>query len=101
VSGNASLEAENVAAPFYVQRQIRKGEGQMKIRTNVKAGGSKPQHNQTVTRGLKLKTNVKAGDVPNGGGGTVGLLGGNHNQPVARGLKVKTSVKAGAIGPDI
>jgi hypothetical protein len=33
----------------------------MKIKSNVKAGGLGSQHNQTVTRGLKVKTNVKAG----------------------------------------
>ena len=38
--------------------------------------------------GLKLKTNVKAGEP--------GFLS-NHNQTVARGLKVKTSVRAGAL----
>jgi hypothetical protein len=34
----------------------------MKIKSNVKAGGWS-NHNQTVTRGLKVKTNVKAGAV--------------------------------------
>src|SRR5262245_42615512 len=57
----------------------------LKVKTNVKAGGSL-NHNQTVTRGLRVKTNVKAG-------GTF-----NHNQTTARGLKVKTNVKAGVIG---
>jgi hypothetical protein len=73
----------------------------MKIKSNVKAGiGSATggagagksigvpgnNHNQTVSRGLKVKTNVKAGGV--------GL---NHNQTAARGLKVKSGVKAGLI----
>ena len=64
----------------------------MKIKTDVKAGatsgagaGRMPaNHNQTVSRGLKVKSNVKAG-----------ALVDNHNQMVARGLKVKTNVKAG------
>jgi len=33
----------------------------MKIKTNVKASGIGQQHNQTMGRGLKVKTNVKAG----------------------------------------
>lgn len=33
----------------------------MKIKTKVKAGGLTTSHNQTVARGLKVKTNVKAG----------------------------------------
>ena len=44
----------------------------MKIKTNVKAGGvhkqhkhdMQLQHSQTVARGLKVKTNVKAGNPP-------------------------------------
>ena len=61
----------------------------MKIKTTVKAGGVDNNHNQTMTRGMKVKTNVKAG------------AWSNHNQTLARGFKVKTNVKAGAIGPDI
>jgi len=34
----------------------------MKIKTNVKAGGS-INHNQTVARGLKVKTAIKAGTI--------------------------------------
>ena len=65
----------------------------MKIKTNVKAGdgqlppinnGTSINHNQTVARGLKIKTNVKSGQIAI-----------NHNQTVARGLKVKSGVKAG------
>ena len=48
----------------------------MKIKTNVKAGASNgeivigtaatlpPNHNQTMAKGLKVKTSVKAGDPP-------------------------------------
>jgi len=57
----------------------------MKIKTNVKAGGTNMQHNQAVSRGLNVKTSVKAG---------VGPIK-NHNQTMARGLKVKSGIKAG------
>jgi len=36
----------------------------MKVRTNVKGGMRKAgadNHNQTITRGVRVKTNVKAG----------------------------------------
>jgi hypothetical protein len=60
----------------------------MKIRTKIKAGTRRTDeehnHNQTVARDLKVKTNVKAG-----------VLQAKHNQRVARGLKVKTGIKAG------
>jgi len=51
----------------------RKGKTSMKIKTNVKAGASNgdivigttatsgSNHNQTVARGLKVKTGIKAG----------------------------------------
>jgi hypothetical protein len=35
----------------------------MKIKTNVKAGGITNNHNQTVARGLKVKTAIKAGTI--------------------------------------
>ena len=54
------------------------------IETNIKAGGATGNHNQTVARGLKVKTNVKAGAWT------------NHNQTTARSLKVKSGVKTGA-----
>ena len=46
----------------------------MKIKSNVKAGGIRLNHNQAVTRtkGLRIKSNVKAGGVRL-----------NHNQTVA------------------
>lgn len=38
----------------------------MKIRTNVKAGDMPKNHSQTAARGLKVKTNVKAGRLVGG-----------------------------------
>jgi hypothetical protein len=65
----------------------------MKIKSNVKAGGAGVQHNQTISRGLKVKTNIKAGFEPNKP--CEGIM--NHNQTTARSLKVKSGVKAGGI----
>ena len=59
----------------------------MKIKTNVKAGALSSNHNQTILRGLKVRTNLKAGHAPPSDR--------NHNQTVARGLRVKSGVKAG------
>ena len=63
----------------------------MKIKSNLKAGGLASNHNQTIARGLKVKSNVKAGSFPPDPCKT------NHNQTVARGLKVKSNVKAGGV----
>ena len=47
----------------------------MKINSNIKAGGITQQHNQTVSRGLRIKSNVRAG----AGGVRYSV---NHNQTV-------------------
>ncbi|HWS88995.1 MAG TPA: hypothetical protein VN282_18620 [Pyrinomonadaceae bacterium] len=63
----------------------------MRVKTKVKAGGREVNHNQT-TKGLRVKSNVKAGD----GGGDPGRIFTNHNQTV-KGLRVKSKVKAGGV----
>ena len=73
----------------------------MKIKTNVKTGaGGLPgmtgtNHNQTVAKGLQVKSNVKAGAVKVPDDLKAEALAPNHNQTVARGLKVKSGIKAG------
>src|SRR5260221_407608 len=83
----ASPEAED--GPYRSTSTSKRRRTSMKVKTNVKASINDTQHNQTVSRGLKVKSGVQAG-----------LLAGchNHNQTMARGLKVKTNVKAGLLG---
>jgi len=35
----------------------------MKMKTKIKAGGDGTQHNETLARGLRVKTAVKAGGI--------------------------------------
>ena len=65
----------------------------MKIKTNTKAGRARENHNETLarsTKGLRLKTRVKAG--------RMGMP--NHNETLVRGKKglpLKTNLKAGKL----
>ena len=83
---------ERQIAPLH-NYNIFKGRKNVKIKTNVKAGGIEgANHNQTVIRALKAKTEVKADAVGNGNGGGSSP---QRSQSMARGLKVKTGIKAG------
>jgi hypothetical protein len=70
----------------------------VKIKTNVKAGRIILNHNQTVIRVLKVKTDVKSDAVKNDDGSGPSL---RRRQIITRGLKVKTGVKAGPPDPPI
>jgi hypothetical protein len=67
-----------------------------KIKTNGKAGAARISlnHNQTVARGLRVRTSVKAGFKPQPD--PPGVTS-NHNQTVAHGLRIKSGVKAGGL----
>jgi len=54
------------------------------------------QHNQTVAKDLKIKTDLQAG----GANGAL-HIGSGSTLTAARGLKVKTGVKAGPAGTPI
>jgi hypothetical protein len=67
---NAIIEADGAALVVIAQSSILNRRRTMKIKTNVKAGATggagagRINHNQTVARGLKVKTTVKAGTFP-------------------------------------
>jgi hypothetical protein len=67
----------------------------MKIEKNVKADEHSNNQNQCVKPGMKVKSRVKAGSVPD----SPDRWSKNHIQTVARGMKVKSRVKAGIV-PD-
>ena len=72
---------------------------QLRVKSSVKAGGVSWNHNPMVARpakGLRIKTNIKAGIGVCSKGRICAPADPNHNQTLARGLKVKTNVKAGS-----
>jgi hypothetical protein len=56
----------------------------MQVKTNVKAGGVNPNHNEAQVRDLRVRTDVKGGATPSDPG--------SGGEP---GLRVQTGVKAG------
>jgi hypothetical protein len=67
---NTDIGVDATAFIVLLKQQDRTGEkGFMRTKTNVKAGAvkvpddMKAQHNQTVARGLKIKSGVKAGGI--------------------------------------
>ena len=75
----------------------------MTLKTNIKAGALRWNHNETSmerTRGLKIKTSVKAGSdsCPQCRGDLINNTLHNHNETQVqrtRGFHVKSGVKAG------
>src|SRR5262245_1915379 len=91
---NADLEAEDAAQNHQsLNINFDKEKVSMKIKSNVKDGSFQwgRNHNQTLAHGLKVQTDVKAGN----DGGITARVTFNHNQTVAQGLKVKSGIKAG------
>ena len=67
----------------------------MKIKTNLKAGANfslTMNHNKSVASGMKIKSNIKAGEIPPAPPALEALTV-NHNQTVASGVKVKARVR--------
>jgi hypothetical protein len=75
----------------------KKGKTTVKIKANLKARKLATKHSRNTARGLKVKTNVKAGD----GGAEPNRVTANHNQTTARGVRVKTGVRAGQDKPPV
>jgi hypothetical protein len=93
---NADLEAEDAAQNHQsLNINFDKEKVRMKIKSNVKAGSFQwgRNHNRTLARGLKVKTDAKAGAYF-----LIPPTSTNHDQTVARGLKIKSNVKSGNDG---
>jgi hypothetical protein len=79
---NADIGADDTVFVVTTRSSVQTGEELMKIETNVKADRFPNNHNRPAPRGLKVKTNAKAGRTPLSV--FEQAVPPNHNQTLAR-----------------